>query len=99
MKSAILHLRDYQQSSVRRVIEAWTCRRSVLVQMPTGTGKTRVLAAIVGEELEAGGAAGRRRVDYRPQARACRADKRGGEAVSGRTANKGLFGSVAGKTP
>ena len=50
-------LRDYQQSAVRRVIEAWTCRRSVLVQMPTGTGKTRVLAAIVGEELEAGGAA------------------------------------------
>lgn len=49
-------LRDYQQSAVRRVIEAWTCRRSVLVQMPTGTGKTRVLAAIVGEELEAGGA-------------------------------------------
>lgn len=57
MKSAILHLRDYQQSAVRRVIEAWTCRRSVLVQMPTGTGKTRVLAAIVGEELGAGGAA------------------------------------------
>lgn len=50
-------LRDYQQSAVRRVIEAWTCRRSVLVQMPTGTGKTRVLAAIVGEELGAGGAA------------------------------------------
>ncbi len=50
-------LRDYQQSAVRRVIEAWTCRRSVLVQMPTGTGKTRVLAAIVGEELKAGGAA------------------------------------------
>lgn len=50
-------LRDYQQSAVRRVIEAWTCRRSVLVQMPTGTGKTRVLAAIVGDELEAGGAA------------------------------------------
>ena len=50
-------LRDYQQSAVRRVIEAWTCRHSVLVQMPTGTGKTRVLAAIVGEELKAGGAA------------------------------------------
>lgn len=50
-------LRDYQQSAVRRVIEAWTCRSSVLVQMPTGTGKTRVLAAIVGEELKAGGAA------------------------------------------
>lgn len=49
-------LRDYQQSAVRRVIEAWTCRSSVLVQMPTGTGKTRVLAAIVGEELKAGGA-------------------------------------------
>ena len=44
-------LRDYQQSVVSRVREAWRTCRSVLVQMPTGTGKTVVLAEIVNEEL------------------------------------------------
>ena len=44
-------LRPYQQSVVSRVREAWRTCRSVLVQMPTGTGKTVVLAEIVNEEL------------------------------------------------
>jgi len=44
-------LRDYQQEIVFRVHEAWKCHRSVMVQMPTGTGKTHVLAQIVNEKL------------------------------------------------
>ncbi len=40
-------LRNYQQEIVSRVHEAWMCHRSVMVQMPTGTGKTHVLAEIV----------------------------------------------------
>ena len=44
-------LRDYQQDIVIRVRKAWKHHRSVMVQMPTGTGKTHVLANIVNEEL------------------------------------------------
>ena len=40
-------LRDYQEEMIARVREAWEHHRSVMVQMPTGTGKTHVLAAIV----------------------------------------------------
>jgi len=40
-------LRDYQQEMIARVQEAWRHHRSVMVQMPTGTGKTHVLASIV----------------------------------------------------
>ena len=41
------HLRDYQKEIVARVHEEWHHHRSVMVQMPTGTGKTHVLANIV----------------------------------------------------
>lgn len=44
-------LRDYQKEIVFRVHEAWKQHRSVMVQMPTGTGKTHVLANAVNEEL------------------------------------------------
>ncbi|MBQ8673683.1 MAG: DEAD/DEAH box helicase [Bacteroides sp.] len=40
-------LRDYQKEIVFRVHEAWKWHRSVMVQMPTGTGKTHVLAEVV----------------------------------------------------
>lgn len=40
-------LRNYQKDIVVRVHEAWMHQRSVMVQMPTGTGKTHVLAQIV----------------------------------------------------
>ena len=40
-------LRDYQKEMVVHVREAWKHCRSVMVQMPTGTGKTHVLASIV----------------------------------------------------
>ena len=40
-------LRDYQSEICRRVQEAWADHRSVMLQMPTGTGKTVVLAELV----------------------------------------------------
>lgn len=40
-------LRDYQTDIVTRVFDAWRSHRSVMVQMPTGTGKTHVLATVI----------------------------------------------------
>ena len=40
-------LRQYQEDICRRVLDALKRRRSVMVQMPAGTGKTLVLAALV----------------------------------------------------
>ena len=40
-------LRDYQTDICSRVSDAFDKRRSVMVQMPTGTGKTMVLAELV----------------------------------------------------
>ena len=40
-------LRDYQIDICSRVCEAFDKHRSVMVQMPTGTGKTMVLASLV----------------------------------------------------
>ena len=40
-------LRDYQTDICLRVSEAFNKHRSVMVQMPTGTGKTMVLASLV----------------------------------------------------
>ena len=42
-----IKLFDYQEDIVKRVQEAFRHHDSVMVQMPTGTGKTHVLAAIV----------------------------------------------------
>ena len=39
-------LRDYQQEMKNRMAEAWESHRSVMVQMPTGTGKTHLLDAV-----------------------------------------------------
>ena len=44
-------LRDYQIEICKRVREAFARHRSVMVQMPTGTGKTVVLASFLNEEL------------------------------------------------
>ena len=44
-------LHDYQKDICRRLAEAWKSHRSVMVQMPTGTGKTHVLAAVVSDCL------------------------------------------------
>lgn len=43
-------LRDYQLEMKHRMEEAWRSHRSVMVQMPTGTGKTHLLAEIVRHE-------------------------------------------------
>jgi len=40
-------LRDYQKDICSRTVEAFKRHRSVMVQMPTGTGKTVVLASLV----------------------------------------------------
>ena len=45
-------LRDYQEDIRRCVLDAWEHGISVLVQMPTGTGKTIVLASLVNEQLK-----------------------------------------------
>lgn len=50
MKSSDIVLRDYQKDVVRRISEAWRTHRSIMVQMPTGTGKTHVLVAVVRAE-------------------------------------------------
>lgn len=42
-------LRDYQKETIACVYKEWKTCRSVMVQMPTGTGKTHVLAHIVNE--------------------------------------------------
>ena len=47
-----IKLFDYQEDMVNRVQEAFKRHASVMVQMPTGTGKTHVLAAIVGLFLQ-----------------------------------------------
>ena len=44
-------LRDYQIDICSRVREAFKAHRSVMVQMPTGTGKTVVLASLVQQFL------------------------------------------------
>ena len=45
------NLRDYQQEMKLRLFKEWEFHQSVMVQMPTGTGKTHLLAAIVREFL------------------------------------------------
>ncbi len=40
-------LRDYQREMLDRINEAWSRVRSVMVQMPMGTGKTVILASII----------------------------------------------------
>lgn len=42
-----LSLRDYQKNIKRRVFDAWRNHACVMVQMPTGTGKTHLLASVI----------------------------------------------------
>ena len=39
-------LRDYQIENKRKIYQAWQNHRSVMLQMPTGTGKTRLFVSI-----------------------------------------------------
>ena len=51
-------LRDYQKDICSRIDGAWANCRSVMAQMPTGTGKTVVLASIINGALRATGGDG-----------------------------------------
>lgn len=54
MKGASVALRPRLLSIVRRVRDAWRGHGAVLVQTPTGTGKARVIVAMVGGVLKSG---------------------------------------------
>jgi superfamily II DNA or RNA helicase len=41
------HLRDYQLDNKLKIYNLWVDNQSVMLQMPTGTGKTRLFASIV----------------------------------------------------
>lgn len=43
---------DYQEEMRSRIGQAWCQHQSVMVQMPTGTGKTVLLASVVGEFMQ-----------------------------------------------
>ena len=40
-------LRGYQREMLGRINEAWSSCRSVMVQMPTGTGKTVLMTEVI----------------------------------------------------
>jgi len=40
-------LRNYQQTSKQKVYNVWAAGKSVMLQMPTGTGKTRLFVSII----------------------------------------------------
>ena len=40
-------LRDYQQENKQKIYDAWGKTNSVMLQMPTGTGKTRLFVSII----------------------------------------------------
>ena len=45
-------LRDYQNDMLCRLNDAWRKHRSVMVQMPTGTGKTVLLAEVIRQHTD-----------------------------------------------
>ena len=47
-------LRDYQQEMLERLHDAWEEQQSVMVQMPAGTGKTHLMAAVIRENMAHG---------------------------------------------
>ncbi len=49
------HLRDYQKYIQTHVVEAWKSHKSIMLQMPTGTGKTHLLASIIYDSLKENG--------------------------------------------
>lgn len=54
-------LRDYQIDNKRKIYLAWQKHRSIMLQMPTGTGKTRLFVSIV-RDLHHWGARNKRAV-------------------------------------
>lgn len=56
-------LRGYQREMLGRINEAWRSCRSVMVQMPTGTGKTVLMSEIIRNEKSSVLVVAHRRVD------------------------------------
>ena len=48
-------LRPYQTDMKRRIFAEWELHRSLMVQMPTGTGKTHLLASVIRDLSETTG--------------------------------------------
>ena len=44
------HLRDYQLEMLSKLEKAWKKHRSVMIQMPTGTGKTHLIAEVIRQQ-------------------------------------------------
>jgi len=42
-----MELRSYQKEAIKDIRDAWTFNRNVLLQMPTGTGKTNVFCEVI----------------------------------------------------
>lgn len=53
----VIELYDYQSEMIARIDAAFKSHRSLMVQMPTGTGKTYLLASVVFRDLEKSDAA------------------------------------------
>ena len=47
-------LRDYQMTMLQDLYKAWKRKQSVMVQMPTGTGKTHLMAAVIRDHADGG---------------------------------------------
>jgi superfamily II DNA or RNA helicase len=47
----VVQLRPYQNQKIKEIYDAWQNHRSVMLQMPTGTGKTVLFNQIVKDEL------------------------------------------------
>lgn len=45
-------LRYYQVENKKKVFKAWETKRGVMLQMPTGTGKTLLFVSIIKDLLE-----------------------------------------------
>ena len=45
-------LYPFQQEIKLRIFDVWQTHKSVMVQMPTGTGKTHLLASVIYDHLE-----------------------------------------------
>ena len=45
-------LRNYQRDNKEKIYESWKSHKSVMLQMPTGTGKTRLFASIIKDVLD-----------------------------------------------
>ena len=55
MQTSFHFLRPYQKELKRLIFEEWKHCPSIMLQMPTGTGKTHLLASIIYDSLKEDG--------------------------------------------